>query len=306
MRSSPKILSGLELSKIHKACSDLANAASGSDGIVDVGKLCNQLNARIVLRPLLVEGMLARAGNNEEWLILLNSEEFPTDALHDLKHPKSVRLRSTVAHELLHVLSFHGTEFGVDFNSDKPTGMSKEEYVERIEKETDKFASLLLLGQDGTRELFKCRELRDFQNFMTKHALSRYLLIQRLNHAKKLERDSLRRSLNQFALGIIKEGRIQSWPLFYYYENGIVPEFIHNLTEKKLVTQSHLEELADRRFSKSDLTLKLPAGTPRGRNTDTLDCRLYVEDNRSTRLFLINPNAVKESRPTVQLDLLES
>src|ERR1700733_5778080 len=152
-------------------CNHVASEISDQHGFVSVQKLIERFEAKLIIRPLLVEGMLASSetelnpagGNNHQWTVIIDEETHRlTD--EDLKSekfgsPLSTHFRNTVARELAHSLAFRPTEFGVDFPKQFKTEKSKREFVEQIERETEKLSPLLLIPDSLLDKFFAANKL---------------------------------------------------------------------------------------------------------------------------------------------------
>ncbi len=101
-------------------CNAVGEACSDEHGFVAVRSLLSRFKAELILRPLLVEAMIASVelhDSSARWAVLVDSERYPLDTgaiqRESLGSPLPARFRFTVAHELAHAVAFRPSEFGV-------------------------------------------------------------------------------------------------------------------------------------------------------------------------------------------------
>src|ERR1700686_3755132 len=157
---SDATLSNEDVAAFRQACIRIASDAVDGDGFVPIHKLLKRFHAQVVIRPLLVEGMLAtQPGSQSEWVVLVDREVYGATKAdvenEDANRPLPSRLRFTLAHELVHSLAFRASEFGIHLRSSIKTQDAKASVVEAIEKITDSLAPLLLLSEGALTEFFK-------------------------------------------------------------------------------------------------------------------------------------------------------
>ena len=122
--SSRSLLSRDELARIADACTAIGNEVADENGFVPIRNLLARFHANLLIRPLLVEGLLASTEHGSEnnldagrWSVLLDSETYQISELEvkaeSQERPLPSRLRNTVAHELVHSLAFRPSEFGI-------------------------------------------------------------------------------------------------------------------------------------------------------------------------------------------------
>lgn len=142
-------------SKIIRDCLRLADSLSDESGFLPVRSLADHFSIEVVFRPLLVEAMLASVPASNEarpkWLVLVDSDRFPKGQMdfenETADQPLPGRLRNTIAHEILHSLSFRANESDFEFRMERHAGEKQEDFVNRIERETEDLSPLLLIPE---------------------------------------------------------------------------------------------------------------------------------------------------------------
>ena len=148
------MLSPREVASFAAVCGQIGNELANETGFVAIRDLLNRFHTQILIRPLLVEGMLAsiedkRGGeaNAHRWAVLIDSETYPiteADIAHETSsRPLPARLRNTVAHELVHSLAFRPSEFGITLQLAAAGVESKYDLVRSIEQATESLSPLL-------------------------------------------------------------------------------------------------------------------------------------------------------------------
>ena len=286
-------------------CNHLASDISEDNGFVSVRKLLERFGAKLFVRPLLVEGMLAssenevlkRNSNDHQWSLIIDSETHNVSDEDIIKEkfgsPLSPRFRNTVAHELAHSLAFRPTEFGVEFPKQFKSEKTKREFVAQIEKETEKLSPLLLIPDrlldrvfTLTKERITIDELCDIKFSL---GVSRSLIVNRLNLLSISDEKRLkahRQSLRNLAVGIGKwktqdEAVLKSFPFYSAFSGGKLPAFILQL-------QKGLDISAKAFFNNSEFVLcggdvnkieiSVPAGTFNCPNSVQLPILCAVEN----------------------------
>lgn len=254
------MLSPNEIRLLADKCVEIGDELADPDGFVSARVLSDRFDADLVLRPLLVEGMLASVetaefqdvehGSNHKWAVLLDSESYSSITENDVNNedtqcPLPCRLRNTIAHELVHSFAFRSNEFGVELTTRKNAKVTKREFVEGIERDTEKLSPFLLVPNKYLAEYFatdkKDISIQDLKVMRQRMGVSRYVLISRLKLLRLVDKSDLliRQCLINFAVGIgewisDKEARFKDWPIFYNFHRNIVPEFILNTANGKL------------------------------------------------------------------------
>jgi hypothetical protein len=292
------------LKQLATRCSHIAGEIADDDGFVSVRGLTERFGASLLVRPLLVEGMLASTEqasdgldgkSRHRWCLLLDRETHDVGSREIAEErfgfPLSSRMRNTVAHELAHSLAFRPTEFGVEFPRQFSSQKTKQEFVEAIERETEKLSPLLLMPDALLDRIFSTEKdalsIQELCAVMRNAGVSRYVFVNRVNLLKLVDpkRIHSRDCLSNIAIGIgewssDREAILKAWPLFTNFEGGKVPGFLFQLQRRIPVAAKSL--FTDPAFGlcagDSDTTeLKVPAGTPRNPTTVTLPIRFTVE-----------------------------
>src|SRR5690349_3975987 len=97
-----------DVERIANLCTSISNEVADEAGFVAIPNLLARFGAQIVVRPLLVEGMIATVDvpNNDgrkKWVVLIDSHSYDVSpreiAEETSRRPLPSRLRNTVAHE---------------------------------------------------------------------------------------------------------------------------------------------------------------------------------------------------------------
>ena len=244
-------------------CSSAARRIHERHGFIPLRELSAALNVEVVFRPLLVEGMVAapkfdRLDSSESsWKVLLNSERFPDGERQYKEESKGVqmepRLRFTLAHEIAHTMSFRTFENGVELKESSAVEKSGKEQISALEKESNYLAPLLLVPDKAL-----AGELARIQGELSPEAVKRIassfgvsidVIISRLARLRQYDPQSLRNQpiLRNLALLTAEKSNesqrvILPFPLFYNYDDNLVPLFIERLIKGERVTLDSLEE----------------------------------------------------------------
>lgn len=292
------------LKQLAARCNHIAGEISDADGFVSVRRLVDRFGASLLIRPLLVEGMLASSEapsedqqreNRHRWYLLIDSETYEVDdreiAEERFGFPLSARMRNTVAHELAHSLAFRHNEFGVEFPRSFNSQKSKQAFVETVERETEKLSPLLLLTDTLLAQIFSIEKdrisVQELCSMAQKAGVSRYVLINRIQLLEMIDPQRLRsrRCLSNIAIGIghwlsESEASLKVWPLFSNFEGGKVPNFIFQL--QKRIPLDAKSIFSDSSFclcggSSETIEMEVYAGTPRNPEVMRLSIRFTVE-----------------------------
>ncbi len=249
-----------DLNSLADKCAEISNEVADHDGFVAARELAKRFNAELVLRPLLVEGMLASVSPNvlsppssddkHQWAVFLDSETYANVTEDDIRNeganaPLPPRMRNTIAHELVHSFAFRYTEFGVQLTKLANREKTQREFVQAIERETEKLSPLLLIPTKYLDCQFPRNKtgisIQDLQTIQQRMGVSRYVLINRFNLLKLVDKQDLlgRPGFGNLAVGIGKwssgdEALFKEWPLFVNFDRNIVPEFLVKLQQGKL------------------------------------------------------------------------
>jgi hypothetical protein len=296
-------MSPQELKRIAATCADLGNQAADESGFVALHRLAALLRAEIEFRPLLVEAVIAAPTGPGTWKVLVDSETHPDGAkafpVESPQAPLSARLRNTLAHELLHTLSFRAEEFG--FRLELNVKETRAEAVKRLERETEGFSPFLVLPQKTIETELEARELSldVLVDWRRRWVVSREVLVARLGLFQSLPEFRLRYHANVTNVAVClaewmneESAVLLEWPVHFNFRDGIVPEFIWQLRNKG---KPQLREL----FPGSEFLLNggsklitrstLPAGTGANPRADKLHVVAEIEpvQKKKSETFLI-------------------
>jgi hypothetical protein len=248
----------VSLAQLAATCKVIGNESADEMGFVAVRTLLKTFRAELIIRPLLVEAMIAsleagdaKSTGKSRWVVLVDSERYSVteDALRTEAHGRSlpVRFRTTIAHELAHSVAFRPAEFGIRSLVDQGSSGSRGDFVATVERGTDQMSPLLLLPEKTLTKLFSGKHesltASDLQSTCRTLGISRHVIINRL--MLLLRRDDTndlieRRAVANVGIGMGEwteagEAVLRKWPLFINFQNGIVPSLLG-----KLAKQDHL------------------------------------------------------------------
>lgn len=293
---------------LSKQCSLRASKAAGPDGFIAMKTLANHFGARIESRPLLVEATLAIDTDAKDaespWVVLIDSERYEVSAsqieLETAQRPLPPRLRTTIAHELLHILMFKSGKDGPELTPQFGKAKSTKNYVKEVEGLTERLTPLLLVPESEVDNLTikSVVPFADFISLRQRCGVSREILINRFSFLDRQDPRSHRGGLRNKALGIIQRSNsgswvMQPWPLFYNFDSNRLPWFISKLASKYPVEMSRI--VNDTAFvlnGGTELEVKL-AGHDESQKLDymKMQVRLTVDsvirEQDEARLFLV-------------------
>jgi len=248
------MLAPSELVRFAEVCTTIGNEVADENGFVPVRKLLARFHANLVIRPLLVEGMLAStergSGNNVDasrWAVLLDSETYKISELEvkeeSQERPLPSRLRNTIAHELVHSLAFRSSEFGIQLRRQNDSDEGQNALVREIERETERLSPLLLWSEKALGKLLSGRKqslsVEELHEVCLSIGISRYLLISRLRLLRSNDPNGFlhRDGLKDIAIGMGEwvDGRnaaLKGWPLFINFDRNVVPAFLFKLLDQ--------------------------------------------------------------------------
>jgi hypothetical protein len=289
-----------DVASIAELCKEIGNEVTDDIGFVAVRELLSRFNADLVIRPLLVEGMLASVNlgtsNGNRWAVLIDRETYPFTT-RDVQEerptrPLPHRMRNTIAHELVHSLAFRLSEFGVRLKARTDTKDTLIELVKAIEEETEQLSPLLLWSEKALGILLRGRKetvsLFDLLHVLQNYGISRYVLINRLRLLKPVTDANgflFSAGMRNIAVGLgvwgHKSAYVKGWPLFCNFDDGIAPSFL-------LKALGHDRLLADTVFSDPNFAmlggpnniveLELTAGTRAFPDAKKMKTRISVEE----------------------------
>ena len=239
-------------------CGQIGNELANESGFVAIRDLLDRFHTEILIRPLLVEGMLASIedkGSGEasthHWAVLIDSETYPVTeadiAQESTNRPLPARFRNTVAHELVHSLAFRPSEFGIKLQVADGGAESKYDLVRSIEQATESLSPLLLLPEKALSKLLRGRStqvsVEELDALREELAISRPLLISRLAQLILNSSDGMRdlSALRNMGIGIgewTRDGTavLRSWPLYINFENNIAPAAFRKLRHQDRIS----------------------------------------------------------------------
>lgn len=231
-------------------CAHIGEQCVTEGGFVSIPRLLEAFRAEIIVRPLLVEGMLARLSDAPEggglprWAVAIDSESSevsPDDVVTETaERPLPARVRNTIAHELAHSLAFRTSELGVRLSLRKADDLSEKVFVEEIERETEKLSPYLLIASSALKKFLQgCQEAvnaMELARFARMLVVSREVLISRLNTLPGPDGEDFRERKGLLDLGVgigywDTSGRAQlrEWPTFSNFHRGLLPTFLARL-----------------------------------------------------------------------------
>lgn len=248
------MLSHREVASFAAVCADIGNEVADEGGFVAIRDLLDKFQATLLIRPLLVEGMLAAIGSatehanqSQRWAVLVDSETYKiTDAdiaQESSKQPLPARFRNTVAHELVHSLAFRPSDFGVTLQLGNAHTEKQVDLVRSIEQATESLSPLLLLPTLALSQLLRGRQTQvtvdELDSFRRSLGVSRQLLVSRLAQLSSTDGNNFRDlpALRNVGIGIaewIHDGSaiFRSWPLYINFENNIAPALFRKLSRQ--------------------------------------------------------------------------
>lgn len=287
-------------STLAQVCSTIGTEiACKQTGFVPVQRLLDRFRAKLILRPLLVEGMFAELEDDPDsnWAVLIDSESFDIDLnwVQNESHasPLPYRLRNTIAHELVHSLAFREQEFGVRFSTTKGRKSSTEELLKEIEAETEKLSPYLLLPDAALAQILSSDNEPlspdRIRSTCADYGVSPYLLINRLRRLPIGSPFRNQRIVRNLGIGLFvprKRGysTLLGWPLFMNFDEHIIPKFLLDLSRSKSTKSTEI--ISDCQFamhggSAHATKLVAPAGTPRLPDSHTMEVELLVENSNA-------------------------
>jgi hypothetical protein len=298
-------LSADDLVRISKTCEAISESAADDAGFVPVRSLLDRFRARLICRPLLVEGMFGSIESDSQpgqrdWVVLINSEKYAVSADDILREssedPLDVRFRFTVAHELAHSLAFRASEFGIHLRSIDPGSFSNAELVGALEGETDALATHLLCPVVALRAFFKTQgqvlKLSDLGRLRRMLGVSRPVLINRLRQLSSTHESQIRQlpALANTAIGIgvwngSRAAALRNWPVFANFSNNLMPKLLLELVQQDFLPA--IEAFNNPNFSACggeldavEVSMKL--GTPGTLSSEQMEVVCSLESSRRT------------------------
>lgn len=296
------MLSRTDIVRFAATCRAIGNEVSDDFGFVPVRNLLSRFSAQLLIRPLLVEGMLAsvedsgRNGSNHRWAVLIDSETYRISELHvdqeTHERPLPSRLRNTIAHELVHSLAFRPAEFGIRLRIRNATAkINANVLVAAIERETEKLSPLLLWSEKALAGLLaRKREqlsLEDLTEVRASMGISRHVLINRLRLLSPTDSKDFRHhiGLRNLAIGMAEwtengSAVLRSWPVFFNFDKNHVPSFLLRVARQDRLPAKEIftdESFAMCGGSSNTLEFMVEAGSEEVRNARRLEVECNIE-----------------------------
>lgn len=299
--------SHIDLSHLANVCTLIANEVADESGFVPMRGLLARFGAELIIRPLLVEGMLAKIGQedgtdtSDRWAVLVDHDRYPIAQSTVLEEtaasPLPSRMRFTIAHELAHSLAFRPTNFGFTLEKSAGVRQSADSFVKAMERETDKLSSLLLCPQRAM-ESFLCETpgpltVGRLAKLRSDLGISRYVLLNRLRAFQRDDPRGLLQRVHNRNVGIgIGEWKsdgsaiFKSWPIFRNFDRNIIPEVFIKIAHQDRLPATGI--FNDPEFvlcgGRSPTTVFLSsAGTPSAPNAEKMVIKVSIEAGSSRR-----------------------
>jgi len=307
------VLTPSEFAQIADTCAAIANDAADDTGFVPVRDLLSRFRARLLIRPLLVEGMLASLSqpsetlpNGEQWAVLVDEEKYRVTeadvAAEICGRALPTRLRNTIAHELTHTFAFQPSALGVKLRTKFDTDKARSTLLQEIERQTERLSPLLLWPKRAIAALLlgkdKALAISDLTRVRKDMGISRDVLITRLKLLQENDPDRFLFShgLRNLAVGIAEWGQgslalIRARPLFSNFDRNTAPAFVHSLSNKNHLWANDLFDAPDLVMCggrHTSLEVMTGAGTAASPNAQKMRIEVAVEDRerRPGRPFL--------------------
>ncbi len=321
------MLAAKDLQSIADACTTISDAVADASGFVPIRNLLERFDVSLVIRPLLVEGMLASVpaqrgdSRGSKLAVLVDSETYKVDfkeiAGEDASNPLPVRLRNTIAHELLHSLAFRPGHFGLRLQQPLGDDQSISALVEEIEEETERLTPLLLWPEKALDRLLENRPNAitpgELANLAQQFGISRQVAVTRLRLRGHKEGIIYAPWLRDVAIGIAEWGEggravFRKWPLFVNFDRNIVPSFLFNVGSQDRLPASAViedEHFAMRGGEYTRMSLLLDAGLKDAPKVQTMPVVFAIEaGNRKPRsefLFVVRKSR-RDDLPSTEED----
>jgi hypothetical protein len=257
----------LDLSYLATVCTSIANEVSDESGFVSMRGLLARFGVDLIIRPLLVEGMLAKiapeggdADTSDRWAVLLDRDRYQVSDASVREEsaiaPLPPRMRFTIAHELAHSLAFRPTQFGLELRHSVKDKQSAGDFVKAVERETDKLSSLLL-WPERAMEAFLSEtpaplSIERLTKLRRDQGISRHVLLNRLRAFQTHDKRALlqREENRNVGIGIgewTADGTavFRSWPTFLNFDRNVIPQpFLKIVRQDRIPTASVLTDAA--------------------------------------------------------------
>jgi hypothetical protein len=243
-------MSDRAFSQLLQTVSEISERAADSSGFVPLHALAREVQADVLFRPLLVEGVAAQPKEkNGRWLILIDNETHrvtqETYLQESAMRPLGSRLRNTVAHELAHTL---GPRFEVARGDKK----ARTERVESLEKETEELSPALLIPPRAMAALLNQKSedltIEELVSARDRLGVSSRVMIKRLELLNQEAEGRLKfhPRINNVVIGSgewLSATKAEFHPMPFRGSHGLVPEFVTQLRMfKKISTAEYFTD----------------------------------------------------------------
>lgn len=301
-----------DLKKIISVGIGISNRIAVGEGFVRIADLLSALDVEIQFRPLLVEGVIAKPkdATGGRWLILIDSE-IHGDLTKEISnesssHPLNIRVRNTIAHELVHVLSFRVADMGLEEK------LSNEDLVKEIEDQTEQLSAILLVPQSAFE---KALDLlpdgltpEELGKACKRWAISAPILVRRFELLPQIDDYRLRyhTALKDVAIGVgdwVNANTPKLNPAWLYSNfSEVSPEFVIKLRNKEDFSVTDLfqaDSFSLNGGNQSSTKAEIPGGTFANPNFEKFQMRFSVgmTDTKRAR-FLWTAKKIKDTATT--------
>lgn len=317
-------------SEIVKKCISTSQKVASDNGFVCVHKLAEELDAEVIFSPILVEAVIAKKSdlNNEGplWKIVVNEEDLGDEPdmfkKETYENPLSVRLRNTIAHELVHTFQFNVRDDKLVLGKVSDSVSRSDAVLRRIEREAHRLTSFLLLPRFHfhrmIRQLPKYCGVDDLVRIREHFAVSRYIFVQALQNLRMVDDENIlyADSLKDVMVGVGFFGddgvpRFQQWPTFRNFMDNSSPDFVFKNDNAKFFLIPGISEgsMMDSKFE-NGAKIRTYEGSkvvPRYRKVDYILTTEAVSVSPGSRfLFMLTRiGEVKEAVESLEPDVSE-
>ena len=319
------------LARFAETCAKIGDASADGQGFVRIENLLQHFQTRLIVRPLLVEGMIAEIKRIDDphgashWAVLVDSESHGVEDIdralreENRSQPLPTRMRYTIAHELAHSMAFRPDDFGLRLTIKPSDQMARTDFIKEIERGTDSVTPFLLLPTSSLRswlrDVLVPMSADDLARLRTDMGVARQTLINRLmtlNSSQFCE--GPQPALQNLAVGIGEWGRqgqtfLRKWPLFASFERELLPAFLIRLQagqDRALAQDIFGPAFMFGDSSHEPRTVSTKAGTPATPEAEEMRVTITFE-NRPRRtgsefLLAVHGTLVKRPVPFVPLN----
>jgi hypothetical protein len=230
--------------QLEQLCIQIGDRAADEFGFVPIRELLNRFQVELIVRPLLVEGMLATIADvgdearASRWAVLIDSD------MHNLREddirtetsesPLQSRARNTIAHELAHSIALRPSQFGLNLTS--KGGKAAADLVRAIERETERLSPFLLVTEKALRRFQSSTpgllSLSALIALRRRLGVSREVFVSRLQMLRMNDQRGIleHTSFRNVAICVVEwndtAAVIRKWPLFTNFDRNAIPDFL--------------------------------------------------------------------------------